>query len=86
MTMTRTSHINLDIADSYDIWPVDDHRGDGGGWMIIVFRTGFSSTLSDELGPMVWRTEHAAYVFIDAMAPGLPRHRCDPGPRVEVVD
>lgn len=81
MTMTRTSHTNLSIADSYDIWPVDDHRGDGGGWMIVVFRQGFSSMLSDEHGPMVWRTEDAAQDYLTAFAPQLQRHRCDPGPR-----
>ena len=43
MTITRTSMRNLDLADSFDIWPVDDHRGDGGGWMVVVFRNGFSS-------------------------------------------
>ncbi len=86
MTMTRTSHTNLDLADSYDIWPTDDHRGDGGRWMVVVFRDGFSSMLSDEHGPMMWPTEDAARVFIDAMAPTLSRVRCDPGPRVEIDD
>lgn len=60
MSMTRTSAHNLSIADSYDIWAADDHRGDGGGWMIVVFRDGFSSMLSDEHGPIVWPTETAA--------------------------
>mgnify|MGYP003378117116 CR=1 FL=1 len=86
MTMTRTSHINLDLADTYDIWPADDHRGDGGRWMIVVFRQGFSSMLSDEHGPMMWLTEDAAQGYIDAIAPTLSRVRCDPGPRVETVD
>jgi hypothetical protein len=86
MTMTRTSQRNLGIADSYDIWPVDDHRGDGGGRMIVVFREGFSSMLSDELGPMIWPTEEAAQGYIDAIASTLPRKRCDPGPRIEIED
>ena len=86
MTMTRTSTHNLSIADSFDIWPVDDHRGDGGGRMVVVFREGFSSVLSDEVGPIIWPSEEAAQSYMDAMAPGLPRHRCDPGPRTEVVD
>ena len=81
MTMTRTSARNLDLADSYDIWPVDDHRGDGGGWMIVVFRQGFSSMLSDEYGPMIWPTNSAAQGFINAAAPTLQRCHCDPGPR-----
>ena len=81
MTMTRTSHTNLSLADSYDIWPVDDHRGDGGGWMIVVFRQGFSSMLSDEYGPMIWPTNSAAQGFINAAAPSLQRCHCDPGPR-----
>ena len=81
MTMTRTSHTNLSLADSYDIWPVDDHRGDGGGWMIVVFRQGFSSMLSDEYGPMIWPTDSAAQDFIKATAPTLQRCHCDPGPR-----
>lgn len=86
MTITRTSSHNLSIADSFDIWPVDDHRGDGGGWMIVVFREGFSSVLSDEVGPIIWPSENASQGYIDAMAPALPRHRSDPGPRVETVD
>lgn len=62
MTMTRESWTNLSLADSYDLWPFDDHRGDGGGWLVIVFRDSFSSVISNELGPMVWKTEHAAQV------------------------
>lgn len=81
MTMTRTSAHNLSIADSYDIWPTDEHRGDGGRWMIVVFREGFSSVLSDQVGPIVWPSEGAAQDYIDAMAPVLPRIKCDPGPR-----
>lgn len=79
--MTHASWTNLSLADSYDLWPFDDHRGDGGGWMIVVFRDGCSSVISNEVGPMVWRTEHAAEVFIDAMEPDLPRYQCDLGPR-----
>lgn len=81
MTMTRESWTNLSLADSYDLWPFDDHRGDGGGWLVIVFRDSFSSVISNELGPMVWKTEHAAQVFMGAMDDNLQRHPCELGPR-----
>ncbi|NCC36863.1 MAG: hypothetical protein EOM24_33355 [Chloroflexia bacterium] len=84
MTITRTSVRNLEIADSYDIWPVDDHRGDGGGWMVVVFRSGFSSVISDETGPVVWPSEGAALDYLAAFAPQLERQPCDPGPREPV--
>lgn len=78
MTMTYTSLLRLSEADAYDIWPLDESKSD---WTIVVFREGFSFTLSGYLGPIVWMSEREAQRYIEATAPNLPRHRCDPGPR-----
>lgn len=80
-TLTSPSAHSFRLADSYDLWPVDDHEGDDDGWMVILCRNGFSYMLSDARGAMVWPTERAAQDYMDTMAPDLPRHRYDPGPR-----
>jgi len=78
MSITRTSYQNIQAADSWDVWPLDD----GTGFMLVVFRNGFSSVISTFDGPFVWKTEKKASDFLTGNRPELPRHRCDPGPRL----
>ncbi|NCC26091.1 MAG: hypothetical protein EOM25_12995 [Deltaproteobacteria bacterium] len=77
MAITRTSFQNMTAADSWDVWPLDDATG----FMLVVFRNGFSSVVSTLDGPFIWSDESAAITYITGHRPDLPRYLCDPGPR-----
>jgi len=76
--ITRTSYHNMvHLADTWDVWPLDD----GTGFMLVLFRNGFSSVISTIDGPYVWTDEQSAVNYLLGHRPDLPRTRCDPGPR-----
>lgn len=77
LPITRTSHQNIAAADSWDVWPLDD----GSGYMLVVFRGGFSAVVSSLDGPYVWEDEQGAVDYLTGHRPDLLRTRCDPGPR-----
>jgi len=77
MPITRTSFQNVQAADTWDVWPLDD----GTGFMLVVFRNGFSAVVSSLDGPIVWPNEQSAVFYLLGHRPELPRTRCDPGPR-----
>lgn len=77
MTITRTSFQNVQAADTWDVWPLDD----GSGFMLVLFLNGFSCVVSTHDGPYVWADEQSAVAYLVGHRPNLPRTRCDPGPR-----
>ena len=77
MPVTRTSYQNITAADTWDVWPLDD----GSGFMLVVFRNGFSAVVSSLDGPIVWEDEQSAVDYLTGHRQDLPRTRCDPGPR-----
>ena len=77
LPITRTSYQNVTAADTWDVWPLDD----GSGFMLVVFRNGFSALVSSLDGPYVWEDEQSAVDYLTGHRPDLPRTRCDPGPR-----
>lgn len=78
--LSRNSERNLMECDSFDVWPCDV----GGGYLVVVFRGGFSCILHHaEWGEaIVWPDAQRAVAFVHAHRPLLPRHECDPGPRL----
>ncbi|GAB1411219.1 hypothetical protein MASR1M90_23730 [Desulfovibrionales bacterium] len=67
---TRTSQQNITIADSWDVWPLDDR-----GCMIAVFRNGCSAVLSSVDGPIVWADEEIAVAYLTRRFKRLSRTR-----------
>jgi len=67
--ITRTSFQNVRAADTWDVWPLDD----GTGYMLVVFRNGFSAVVSSLDGPIIWPTEQSAVFYLLGHRPELPR-------------
>jgi len=71
--ITRTSFQNVRAADTWDVWPLDD----GTGFMLVVFRNGFSAVVSSLDGPYVWEDEQSAVNYLIGHRPELPRIKRD---------